>query len=93
MSNFLRNRQTDFIRFFLAIQDFCAVNYLFSYMPDFLFGYFIYLVVHILSSLYILDISSLLAVWLVKIFSQYPGSILSVQKIFPCADMCILGII
>jgi hypothetical protein len=44
------------------------VNFWFSSIPHFLIGLFGFLVINFLSSLYILDISSLLNVGLVKIF-------------------------
>jgi hypothetical protein len=57
-----------FFRCFSAIRDSSVVNYLFSSIPHFLTGLFGFLVVSFLSSLYILDISSLLDLGLVKFF-------------------------
>ena len=52
----------------MAIQDSSVVNSLFSNIPYFLIGLFGILEVSFLSSLYILDISPLSDVGLVKIF-------------------------
>jgi hypothetical protein len=49
------------------------VNSLFSSIPHFLIELFVFLEITFLSSLYILDISLLLDVELVKIFSQSVG--------------------
>jgi len=58
-----------FFKFFSATHDSSVVNFLFSSIPHFLVGLFgFFLVVSSLSSLYILDISPLLHVVLVKIF-------------------------
>jgi hypothetical protein len=48
-----------FFRCFSAIRDFFVVNSPFSSIPHFLIGLFGFMVVHFLSSLYILDISPL----------------------------------
>jgi hypothetical protein len=56
-----------FFRCFSAIWDFSVVKSWFSSIPHFLIGLFV-LVISFLSSLYILDISPLLDVGLVKIF-------------------------
>jgi hypothetical protein len=50
-----------------------VVNSLFSSIPYFLIGLFGFLVVSFLSTLYILDISPLSDMWLVKTFSQSVG--------------------
>ena len=57
-----------FFRCFSAIQDSSVVNFWFSSIPHFLIGLFGFLVINFLSSLYILDISPLSDVGLVKIF-------------------------
>jgi hypothetical protein len=48
-------------------------NFLFSSIPHILIGLFGSLKTNFLSSLYILDISTLSDVWMVKIFSQSEG--------------------
>jgi hypothetical protein len=55
-------------RFFLAIRDSSVVNSQFSSIPHFLIGWFGFLIVTFLNSLYILDITLLLDMRLVKIF-------------------------
>jgi hypothetical protein len=62
-----------FFRCFLAIQYSSVENSLFSFVPQFLIGIFGSLESNSLSSLYILAISSLLDVELVKIVSQSVG--------------------
>jgi len=59
-----------FFRCFSAIQHSSAVKSLFSSEPHFLIGLFVSLWSNFLSSLYILDISPLSVLGLVKIFSQ-----------------------
>jgi hypothetical protein len=58
----------NFFRCFLAIRDSSVGNSQFSSIPHFLIVLFGFLVINFLSSLYILDISHLLDVGLVKIF-------------------------
>jgi hypothetical protein len=58
----------NFFRCFSAIQDSSVVNSQFSSIPNFLIGLFSFLVINLLSILYILDISPLLDVGLVKTF-------------------------
>jgi hypothetical protein len=61
----------DFEHFFMcfsAIQDSSVVNSRFSSIPCFLIGLFVFLVIKFLSFLYILDISILSDVGLVKFF-------------------------
>jgi hypothetical protein len=62
-----------FFRCFLAIGDSSVVNSQFSSITHFLIGLFGFLVINFLSSFYILDISPLLDVGLVKIF--FPQSV------------------
>ena len=62
-----------FFRFFSAIWYFSIENSLFSSVPHLLIGLFDSLESNFLSSLYILDISPLSDVGLVKIFSQSVG--------------------
>jgi hypothetical protein len=57
-----------FFRCFSAIRDSSVVNSWFSSIPHFLIGLFHFLVINFLSFLYILDISPLSDVGLVKIF-------------------------
>ena len=59
-----------FFRCFSAICDSSAVNSQFSSIPCFLIGLFGFLLVSFLISLYTLDISPLLDLGLVKIFSN-----------------------
>jgi len=63
----------NFFNFVSAIQHFSAVNALFSYEHHFLLGIFVSLQKNLVSSSYILDISSLSVVGLAKIFSQSVG--------------------
>ena len=62
-----------FFRCFWALRVFSVKNSLFNSVPQFLIGLFHSLESNFLSSLYILDISLLLDVGLVKIFSQSVG--------------------
>ena len=62
------------VRCFLAIQYSSVENSLFSFVPYFLVGLFGSLESKFLSSLYILDISPLSDIGLVKIFSHSFGS-------------------
>jgi hypothetical protein len=65
-----------FFRCFLATRYSSVENSLFSSVPHFLIGLFIYLLIfesNFLSSLYILDISSLSDIGLVKLFFQSVG--------------------
>jgi hypothetical protein len=66
-----------FFRYFSAIRYFSVENSLFSSVPHFLTELFGSLESNFLSSLYILDISPLLDVGLVKIVSQSVGYCLS----------------
>ena len=66
-----------FFRCFSAIQYSSVENSLFSSAPQFLIGLFGFLESNLLSSLYILYISPLLYLGLVKIFSQSVGDLLS----------------
>ena len=60
-----------FLRCFSANQNSSSENSLFNSVPHFLIGLFGFLGSNFLSSLYILDISPLSDVGLVKIFSQF----------------------
>ena len=62
-----------FLRCFLANLSSSGENSLFSFVPHFLIELFGSLESNFLSSLHILDISPLLDVGLVKIFSQFVG--------------------
>ena len=62
-----------FFRCFSAILDTSVINSQFSSIPQFLIGLFVCFLASFLSSLYILDISPLSEVGLVKIFSQSVG--------------------
>ena len=62
-----------FFRYFSAIPYFSVENSLFSSVYHFLIVLFVSLEFNLFSSLYILDISPLLDVGLVKIFSQFDG--------------------
>jgi hypothetical protein len=62
-----------FFKCFSAIQDSSVVNSLFSSVPHFLIHLFGFLKSNLLSSSYILNISLLLDIRLVKIFSQSVG--------------------
>jgi len=66
-----------FFRYFSSIRYSSAENSLFSSLAHFLIGLFGSLWSNLLSSLYILDISSLSDIGLVKIFSQSVGGGLS----------------
>ena len=65
---------TDFLKCFIAIQDYSSENSLFNFVPHFKIGLFGFLDSTFLSSLYILDISLQLDVELVNIFFQSVGS-------------------
>jgi hypothetical protein len=64
-----------FFRCFSALQYSSVENSLFSSVPHFLIGLFDFLESSFLSSLYILDISPLLDLGLVKILSQFVGGL------------------
>ena len=66
-----------FFRSFSAIQDFSVVKSWFSSIPHILIGLFGFLDDNFLSSLYILDISSLSGVGLVKIFPNLYSAVFS----------------
>jgi hypothetical protein len=66
-----------FFRFFSAIQHSSVENSLFSSVPHFLIGVFVFLESYLLSSLYILNISPLLDLGLVKIFPNLLVAFLS----------------
>ena len=69
----MTNEVEHFLRCFSTIRSSSGVSSLFNSVPHFLIGLFGFLESNFLSSLYILDISPLSDVGLVKIFSQFVG--------------------
>ena len=69
----MTNEVEHFLRYFSAIRTSSGENSLFNSVLHFLIGLFDFLESNFLSSLYILDISPLSDVGLVKIFSQFVG--------------------